>query len=134
KHKGFDIRIFASELSFSLRGELLFTAHINECNAAHLDGRTRIHLSAFASFHPSQSALASVLPLNLELWHRRWMHHLLAGFRRAIRDKMVTGVTIESVDVPDPLCEPCLAGKMHAKSFPMTGTVTEQLLALVHAD
>ena len=36
--------------------------------------------------------------------------------------------------VPDPLCEPCLAGKMHANPFPSTSWRTSRPLELVHSD
>jgi len=31
---------------------------------------------------------------------------------------MVTGMTLSNKSKPDPICEPCLAGKMHANPFP----------------
>ena len=62
------------------------------------------------------------------------MHHNVAGLKRVLRDDLATGLSLDSPAAPDPVCEPCLAGKMHARSFPSTGTVTTQLLELVHAD
>jgi len=62
------------------------------------------------------------------------MHHHIAGLQRALRDDLVTGVKIDSDAAPDPVCEPCLAGKMHALPFRSTGTITSGILDLVHGD
>jgi len=62
------------------------------------------------------------------------MHHHLGGLKRAIRDKLITGVKITLLATPDPICEPCLAGKMHSDGFPSTGTITPGILDLVHSD
>ena len=35
---------------------------------------------------------------------------------------------------PDPICEPCLAGKMHANPFPSSKNRSTRLLELVHTD
>ena len=39
-----------------------------------------------------------------------------------------------SNDKPDPICEPCLAGKMHANPFPSSKNRSTRLLELVHTD
>ena len=54
--------------------------------------------------------------------------------QRTLRDDLVTGVKIDSDAAPDPVCEPCLAGKMHALPFRSAGTVTNGILNLVHGD
>ncbi|KZV60593.1 hypothetical protein PENSPDRAFT_546426, partial [Peniophora sp. CONT] len=76
----------------------------------------------------------ATLPQDLSLWHRRTMHHNVAGLKRVLRDDLGTGLLLDSQAAPVPVCEPCLAGKMHARSFPLTGTVTTRVLALVHGD
>ena len=41
---------------------------------------------------------------------------------------------LQSKDKPDPICESCLAGKMHSAPFPSTGHRASQPLELVHSD
>jgi len=48
-------------------------------------------------------------------------------------DSMIEGLTMMSNNKPDPICEPCLAGKMHANPFPSKNWSTK-LLQLVHTD
>ena len=115
-------------MSFAQNGTVLFRATINDGCAAHLDGVTARTDSVVAS------AYRATIPTDLALWHRRTMHHHLHGLDRAIRDKLVTGITLESRARPDPICEPCLAGKMHARPFSSTGTITTGVLDLVHSD
>jgi hypothetical protein len=80
------------------------------------------------------SALHTASKTDLALWHGRTMHHHIAGLQRAICDQSVTDVTLDTSDKPDAICQPCLAGKMHATPFRSTGTTTAGLLDLVHAD
>jgi hypothetical protein len=47
---------------------------------------------------------------------------------------MVTGLEIKSQDHPDPICEPCLAGKMHSKPFSLSPTRVSHPLELVYSD
>jgi len=112
-------------ISFRHENTLWFTAHINERNSASLEGEMQIAPSSSMVVAPAapskQLAAAVTLPLDLELWHRRTMHHHLGGLKRAIRDKLITGVKITSLATPDPICEPRLAGKMHSDGFPSTG-------------
>lgn len=130
-HKRFAILIHADRLHFAQDGAVLFTARITAGCAAFLEGTTRVAPSAFASM---ASALRATLPQDLSLWHRRTMHHNVGGLKRVIRDDLATGLSLDSTAAPDPVCEPCLAGKMHARSFPSTGTVTTRILELVHGD
>ena len=130
-HKRFCILIRGDRVIFALDNAILFTARINNGCAAYLEGRTRVSPAAFAAM---ASALRATVPQDLSLWHRRTMHHNLAGIKRVLRDDLATGLSLDSHVEPDPVCEPCLAGKMHARSFPSTGTVTTRVLELVHAD
>jgi len=114
-------------MSFVQNGTVLFTATINNACAAHLDGVTARTDSVVASAYRT-------IPTNLSLWHRRTMHHHLHGLNHAIRDKLITGITLKSRACPDPICEPCLAGKMHARPFSSTGTITTGVLDLVHSN
>ena len=103
-----------------------FTASINQHYVAYLDGTTE---------PISESAnLVSTLPLDLSLWHRRLGHINYQAIKRMKRDDLVTGMKINADFKPDPICEPCLAGKMHADPFPSTGNRSIKPLELVHTD
>jgi len=126
-------------MSFHLDNTLFFTAHISDRSSVCLEGVTQTTASSSVVVVPSVNgkesvAAVSTLPLDLELWHHRTMHHHIGGLKRAIRDKLVNGIQITSSAKPDPICEPCLAGKMHADPFPTTNTVTPGILDLVHSD
>src|SRR2546423_11592512 len=51
-----------------------------------------------------------------------------------VRDNLVTGMKLTSSPTPDPICEPCLAGKMHATPFVPTGNRATKPLELIHSD
>jgi hypothetical protein len=46
----------------------------------------------------------------------------------------VTGMKLDSKAAPDPICEPCLAGKMHYNPFPSSLWHASRPLELVHTD
>jgi hypothetical protein len=72
--------------------------------------------------------------LDLSLWHRR-LGHTNYGYVKELHSKdMVNGMKISNMSRPDPICEPCLAGKMHANPFPTSQTRATQPLELVHMD
>src|ERR1700753_92074 len=96
RQRGFIVKITGNAMYFNLNGETLFTASIDDNNSAYLDGTTKPVDTVFAS---------STLPLDISLWHRRLGHRNLDS---------ITGLKIDSSQSPDPICEPCLAGKMHA--------------------
>ena len=111
KNKGIDIHISNDKMKFSNKSaQLLFTATIDNDNIRYLDGST---IDIMESVH-----LASTLPLDLSLWHKRLGHHNYAGINMMISKNMVDGLVLDSKAKPDPICEPCLAGKMHANPFP----------------
>jgi len=112
---------YASAATILPTGTQLFVASISSSNAAFLDGST-VPLAEYAS-------AATTLPLDIDLWHRRLAHHHLAGVRMLLDHKLVTGMHLDSKSAPDPICEPCLAGKMHSNPFPAT-----RPLELVHSD
>src|SRR4051812_40385706 len=41
---------------------------------------------------------------------------------------------LDSTTKPDPICEPCLSGKMHAHPFPSSQNCSSSLLELIHSD
>ncbi|OAX30486.1 hypothetical protein K503DRAFT_705205, partial [Rhizopogon vinicolor AM-OR11-026] len=113
RHKGFTVTINVSKMSFERpTGSPLFVASIGDSNAdaAFLDDET-VPIAEYAS-------AATALPLDLNLWHRRLAHHHLAGVRTLLKKEFVTGMTLTSKTAPDPICEPCLAAKMHSNPFP----------------
>ena len=107
-------------------GTVWFTATISDSNAAFLDGTTA-PLAEYAS-------AATTIPLDLDLWHRRLAHHHLQDVKKLWKKKLVTGMTLDSFAAPDPICEPCLAGKMHANPFPSSKWRASRPLELVHSD
>jgi hypothetical protein len=62
------------------------------------------------------------------------MHHSVTSLLCLLCKNMASGVAINSPEHPGPICKPYLAGMMHTKLFPSTGTVTTQLLGLIHAN
>ena len=52
----------------------------------------------------------------------------------AIRKGLVSGLTIRSKCQPDPICEPCLAGKLHRNPIPRFASRKFTRIALVHTD
>jgi len=126
KHKGFHIHIDAEYMNFELHNKKLFCASINSNNSAHLDGVTEA-ISEYAHF-------TSTLPMDLHLWHRRLAHHNYADVKKMLRNNMVTGMVLNLSEKPDPVCKPCLAGKMHSNPFPATSSHSKRPLQLVHSD
>jgi len=121
------VHITASQISFEgPTGTLLFIASISSSNAAFLDGST-VPLAEYVS-------AATTLPLDIDLWHRRLAHHHLAGVRTLLDHKLVTGMHLDSKSTPDPICKPCLAGKMHSNPFPSSQWHATRPLELVHSD
>jgi hypothetical protein len=78
--------------------------------------------------------ISSTLPLDLNLWHHQFAHHNYADVRKMIREGMVTGLILVSKQQPDPICEPCLAGKMHSNPFPSSQHCATHPLELIHSD
>jgi hypothetical protein len=105
------VNINATQMSFARSGgPPLFVAPINEHNAAFLDGVTE-PITEFAN-------AATTIPLDLSLWHRRLAHHNLVDVKALNERNLVTGMRLDIKSAPDPICEPCLAGKMHANPLP----------------
>lgn len=124
--KGLIMVIDSTQMRFFLSSQLLFTASIHSNNSATLDGST---------FANSESAsFASTLPLDLLLLHCRLCHHNYADLRRLISGDLASGISLTSKDKPDPVCEPCLAGKMTSNPFPTTHHRASRPLELVHTD
>ena len=124
--KQFTVIIDAHEIWFKCNNTLLFTAQINKNNTAFLDGATDTNTES-ANF-------LSTLPVNIALWHRRLAHHDYNSVKEMILKQLVTGIDIKSKQAPDPICEPCLSGKMNANPFPPSTTCASKPLELIHTN
>ena len=126
RYKEFDVHISCNSMDFIRNDTTLFTATINSEGIGYLDGST---ISISESVH-----LVSTLPLDLTLWHRRLGHLNHDSIKKMLKHDLVTGLTMETLAKPDPICEPCLAGKMHANPFPSSSNRAEEVLELIHSD
>ncbi|KAJ8581365.1 hypothetical protein M405DRAFT_751919, partial [Rhizopogon salebrosus TDB-379] len=73
-----------------------FVATISGSNAAFLDGST-VPLAEYVS-------AATSVPLDIDLWHRRLVHHHLADISK-IHEGLVTGMKLDSNVASDPNCQ-----------------------------
>jgi len=126
KYKGIDVHISGNKMNFLDKRSLLFSATINNNDIGYLDGST---VDIIENVH-----LASTLPLDLSLWHKRLGHHNYNGIRMMISKNLVDGLVLDSKAKPDPICEPCLAGKMNANPFPSSEHRATEVLELIHTD
>jgi len=130
RHKQFSVVILETVMNFVRAGSVLFTAAVNASNCAYLEGST-----VPGSTPCLDSALSSsTLPLDTTLWHRRLCHHHYGGIEHILKQKLVLGLVLQSQSRPDPVCEPCLAGKMHSNPFPSSQSCTSAPLELIHSD
>jgi hypothetical protein len=121
----FRVLIDKRVMRFERDGELLFTAS-QQGQLAYLDGYTSL-----SSSHSAHSA--SLLPLTLDLLHRRLGHIGFDLLKRLLSSKVVTGLHLDDRSAPDPVCEPCIAGKQH-RIVNKTATRSAVPLAIVHCD
>ena len=126
RFKNFTVHITSHSMNFIRDNTTLFTATISSENIGYLDGST-IDIS-------ENVQLVSTLPLDLTLWHRRLGHLNHDSIKKMLRQDLVTGLTMNSKAKPDPICEPCLAGKMHANPFPLSDNRAIEVLELIHSD
>jgi len=107
QNSGIVVHTEGDSMSFAQNGTVLFTATINNACAAHLAGMTTRTDSVVTSSYCVTSLT------NLTLWHRCTMHHHLHGLDHAIRDKLITGITLESRARPNPICKPQSCATRH---------------------
>jgi hypothetical protein len=95
-----------------------------------------VHVPVFAV---SKSALKeSIQPtfaqhLEAKLWHRRFGHLSMSSMAKLAR--IVEGIsTTATAFIHDPLCEPCIEGKMARAPFPLSDTACSSTLQLLHMD
>jgi len=110
---------------FRQRRKTFFTASIDFSNLATLNGSTVASEAACA---------VSTLLANLSLWHRRFTHYNYTDVKKMVEHKLVTELVLDSDNKPDPICEPCIAGKMSANLFSPSANHNRSPLALVHSD
>ena len=127
-HRHFHVSINKDTLSFIRNSQTLFQAKVTHSNSAFLLGET-IPVEESASLSSS-----TTLPLDWDLWHRRLCHHHLAGVKKLLSGNLVKGFRLDSQAEPDPVCEACKAGKMHADPFPSSPSRASAPLQLVHTD
>jgi hypothetical protein len=122
----YKVHIDEHYMNFIHGSKKVFVASIMDSNIAYLLGTTT---TSMEHVH-----FTATLPLDYDLWHHRLGHHNFDGVKRLVNCNLVTGMTINSKTKQDPVCEPCLAGKMHANPFPSTGHHAKKPLELIHSD
>ena len=130
RNKSFRVTIIQNCMLFRRQGKLLFTASVDDRNAACLDGRV------VPTDRIESAQAVSTLPVDKALWHRRFAHLHHRSVEEIIRHKMVKGLVIQdSSSPPDPICEPCLAGKLHRGPISKVAQHRAAFaLGLIHSD
>jgi len=127
-HRHFTVSIIMDTLNFIRSGQTVFQAKVMPSNSAFLVGET-VPVEEFASLSST-----TTLSLDLDLWHRRLCHHHLTGVKKLLSGNLVTGIKLDSQADPDPVCEACKAGKMHADPFLSSQSKASRPLQLIHSD
>ena len=127
-HRSFTVCIEKVTMHCIMDNRIAFEAKTEPLNAAFLVGVT-IPVEEFASL-----SSAATLPLNWDLWHRCLCHSHLAGIKKLLSGNLVKGIKLDSQALPDPVCEACKAGKMHADPFPISSFSASKPLQLVYSD
>jgi len=127
-HRHFTVSIKGNTLDFIRSGKTVFQAKTGVSSSAFLVGET-IPVEESASLSST-----TTLPLDWDLWHCRLCHHHLSGIKKLFAGNLVKGFRLDSSANPDPVCEACKAGKMHADPFPISTSRASKPLQLVHSD
>jgi hypothetical protein len=129
KHQGVSVFIEGGIVKFTLEGTLLFTASAaDDQNIAYLDGT--VVGSQSANFGSS----IYTLPFNHDLWHCWLCHHSLDSVSAMHNHNLVTGMKLVLSTKSDPICKPCLAGKMNVNPFPPSDDAVTRILQRVYSD
>ena len=116
-----------NKLLFRKNGTLLFTASVRSNFAAFLDGAV-VPLSEFAG-------ATSTCAMDYTLWHRRFAHLNHRDIKQLCTGLLVRGIELKSKSLPDPICEPCIAGKQHRATVSRhSSSRSTEPLQLVHSD
>ena len=124
----FNVLIQGDTMHFIKDNQTMFRAQVKHSNAAFLVGDT-IPAEELASL-----SSITTLFLDWDLWHHHLWHHHLAGVKKLSSGNLMTGFKLDSQAEPDPVCEACKAGKIHADPFPSLFSRASRPLQLVHSD
>lgn len=128
RNRGFFVHIYPDCMDFDRNSQTLFCAAIEASNTAYLTG------TIIPALESAQLSAASTLPLDKTLWHRCFGHFNIEAIRELAQHELVTGLKLTSKQRADPICEPCLAGKLNAAPFPSSSNRALRPLGLVHSD
>ena len=127
QNKSYVVTIKKDKLLFRKNGTLLFTASVRSNFAAFLDGAV-VPLSEFAG-------ATSTCAMDYTLWHRRFAHLNHKDIKQLCSGSLVRGIELKSKSLPDPICEPCIAGKQHRATVSRhSSSRSTEPLQLVHSD
>ncbi len=77
----------------------------------------------------------TVKPNKTSVWHHRYGHLNVNSLRELAKEQLVKGLKDCDLSVEMDLCESCIQGKIHRKSFPKTGSRRAAVpLEVVHSD
>jgi hypothetical protein len=124
--EGYEFVMKGTSAEFFLHGNLSFVAKLVH-NLPILQGSSLLH-SVPASAHNTTAS-----PLSMPLWHRRFSHLNNADLGTMVKQGLVSGLEIKSVEVADPICEPCKAGNQR-RIVNKTATPVTEPLQLIHTD
>jgi transposase InsO family protein len=131
QNSGIEVNIIKDQLTFTRDGQIIFTATCDGSNAAYLNG----HTNTEQGLAEECANVSKAARLDLSLWHRRLSHLGLNAVKQLMNKRLVDGLLIDSLDPPDPICEPCIHGKQHRDPFPkQSESRSTELLGLIHSD
>jgi hypothetical protein len=117
REKNYSIKIEGPTVDFIHSGETRFSADITQNNIGYLRGRTQV-FSTSSAMVIANSSSTSTCPMDLSLWHQHCGHLSADNVCQMIEDNLVTGVKCVKMTGLDPICEPCIAGKLHRHNVP----------------
>ena len=124
KKHDFHVHISSKGMEFEKNGTVLFRAPIDDSNTAYLAGQV------VPAREHAEISVAFTLPLTESLWHCCLCLHL-AGVHKLLKKNMVAGMKLSSSAPADPICEPCLSGKLNAAPFPSSTSTTSHALLTI---
>ena len=126
KRNGIRMEVYADTIHFKFKGTTLFQATVISQNTGIFNAVTEPLEHA--------NATSSTLPMDISLWHQHLCHHSIPNVQKLVKDELVVGLVITSDSAPDPICEPCLAGKMVSNPFPSSSRISSSPFELIHSD
>ncbi|TFK35927.1 hypothetical protein BDQ12DRAFT_582075, partial [Crucibulum laeve] len=101
--KGYNVNITNSVVNFLQSRMLCFFADIT--------------LTMLAIYGAELSTI-STCPMDISLWHHQCGHQPADTICEMIKKELVTGIRCMSTAKSNPICEPCIAGKLHCHNIP----------------